>query len=61
MQRTHYVSEAIGAAGGILVNTIFIDHFQDMAKGHFTIRRLEKLYGKEPIKMAYEEMMKKFE
>ncbi len=49
---------AIGAAGGILVNTIFIDHFQDMAKGHFTIRRLEKLYGKEPIKMAYEEMMK---
>jgi hypothetical protein len=49
---------AIGAAGGILVNTIFIDHFQDMAKGHFTIRRLEKVYGKEPIKMAYEEMMK---
>ena len=49
---------AIGAAGGILVNTIFIDHFQDMAKGHFTIRRLEKLYGKEQIKMTYEEMMK---
>lgn len=49
---------AIGAAGGIIVNTIFIDHFQDMAKGHFTIRRLEKLYGKENIKMAYEEMLK---
>jgi hypothetical protein len=49
---------AIGAAGGIIVNTIFIDHFQDMAKGHFTIRRLEKLYGKEQIKIAYEEMMK---
>lgn len=49
---------AIGAAGGIIVNTIFIDHFQDMAKGHFTIRRLEKLYGKENIKMAYEEILK---
>ena len=49
---------AIGAAGGILVNTIFIDHFQDMAKGHFAIRRLEKLYGKERIKTTYEEMIK---
>jgi hypothetical protein len=49
---------AIGAAGGIIVNTLFIDHFQDMAKGHFTIRRLEKLYGKEGVKTTYEEMMK---
>ena len=25
---------AIGAAGGAIINTMFIDHFQDMAKGH---------------------------
>jgi hypothetical protein len=49
---------AIGAAGGAIINTIFIDHFQDMAKGHFTIRRLEKIYGKEFIKAAYEESIK---
>lgn len=49
---------AIGAAGGIIVNTIFIDHFQDMAKGHFTVRRLEKIYGKDVVKTAYEEMLK---
>jgi hypothetical protein len=49
---------AIGAAGGAIINTIFIDHFQDMAKGHFTVRRLEKIYGKDIIKAAYEELIK---
>jgi hypothetical protein len=49
---------AIGAAGGAIVNTIFIDHFQDMAKGHFIVRRLEKIYGKEIVKTTYEEMLK---
>jgi len=49
---------AIGAAGGAIINTIFIDHFQDMAKGHFTIRRLEKIYDKEIIKAAYKELIK---
>ncbi len=49
---------AIGAAGGAIVNTIFIDHFQDMAKGHFIVRRLEKIHGKEVIQSLYEEMLK---
>lgn len=49
---------AIGAAGGAIINTIFISHFQDMAKGHFAVRRLEKIYGKEVVKEAYEEMLK---
>lgn len=43
----------IGAAAGALVNTIFIGHFQDMARGHFIVRRLEKVYGAEPIRLAY--------
>src|SRR3954469_3524770 len=44
----------IGAAGGALINTIFIDHFQDMARGHFIVRRLERVYGEEVVKRAYE-------
>ena len=43
----------IGAAAGALINTIFMDHFQDMAKGHFTVRRLEKKYDVEYIKEIY--------
>jgi len=43
----------IGAIGGGLVNTIFISHFQDMARGHFAIRALERKYGEEVVKDAY--------
>jgi len=44
---------AIGAAGGALINTLFMDHFQDMARGHFIIRRLERKYGPETVKAKY--------
>ncbi len=43
----------LGAAGGALLNTLFIDHFQDMARGHFVIRRMERLYGTELVKEVY--------
>lgn len=43
----------IGAAGGALLNTLFIDHFQDMARGHFIVRRLERTYGREAVRVAY--------
>lgn len=46
----------IGAASGALINTLFMDHFQDMAKGHFAYLRLEEKYGKEMIKKAYKEL-----
>ncbi|TLV02760.1 EcsC family protein [Dyadobacter luticola] len=49
---------AIGAAGGALINTIFINHFQEMARGHFTVRRLERIYGKEAVKTTYESFFK---
>ena len=45
----------IGAAGGAMINTVFIGHYQDMARGHFIIRRLEKIHGAEPVRIAYEE------
>jgi hypothetical protein len=43
----------IGAAGGALVNMLFINHFQDMARGHFTVRRLERIYGAHVVGAAY--------
>jgi len=46
----------IGAAGGALINTIFIDHFQDMARGHFIVRRLERVYGTDEVKRQYEKL-----
>ena len=44
----------IGALGGAAVNYVFIDHFPEMARGHFTVRRLERAYGKEPVRIEYE-------
>ncbi|MGZ9897028.1 EcsC family protein [Shewanella gaetbuli] len=45
---------ALGAAGGAIINTLFINHFQEMARGHFVIRRLERCYGSELIRQQYE-------
>jgi EcsC protein family len=45
---------AIGAVLGALVNTVFIDHFQQTAHGHFAIRRLERQYGTDAVRAAYQ-------
>lgn len=49
---------AIGAAGGALINTLFIDHFQDMARGHFIVRRLDRCYGEATVRQVYENLSK---
>ncbi|TFH25490.1 MAG: EcsC family protein [Myxococcales bacterium] len=46
----------IGAAGGALSNTLFIDHFQDVAHGHFIIRRLDRIHGEEAVRAEYERL-----
>ena len=46
----------LGAAGGAMINTIFISHYQDMARGHFIVRRLEKIHGAEPVRRLYEQL-----
>ena len=46
----------LGAVAGAVINTLFIDHFQDIAQGHFTVRRLERLHGYEEVKRVYEEL-----
>ena len=44
----------IGALGGAAVNYAFIDHFQEVARAHFVVRRLERRYGKSAVRTAYE-------
>ena len=46
----------VGAIGGAAINTLFIDHFQDMGRGHFIVRRLERLHGQEEVRRLYEEL-----
>jgi len=46
----------IGAAGGAIINTVFIDHFQSMARGHFIVRRLERTYGQQTVKNIYQDI-----
>jgi len=46
----------VGALGGAAINTLFIDHFQDMGRGHFVIRRLERIYGQDAIRRWYAEL-----
>ena len=35
----------VGAIGGGLINALFMDHFQNTAEAHFTVRKLEREYG----------------
>jgi len=44
----------VGALGAATINTIFMQHFQNMARGHFTVRRLERKYGVEVVRSQYE-------
>jgi len=43
-----------GAAGGLTLNILFSRHFQSVAEGHFVVRRLERKYGPEIVRLHYE-------
>jgi hypothetical protein len=43
----------VGALGGATINALFIAHYQDMARGHFTVRRLEREHGTDAVREAY--------
>ncbi|MBV9566735.1 MAG: EcsC family protein [Hyphomicrobiales bacterium] len=43
----------LGAFAGAAINAAFMSHFQAMAKGHFIVRRLQRLYGKDLIAANY--------
>jgi hypothetical protein len=44
----------VGAIGGSMINTLFIDHFQERARGHFIVRRLERRYGTTMVRAAWD-------
>jgi len=46
----------VGALGGAAVNLAFIEHFQDVARGHFTVRRLERVYGCDTVRAEYDRL-----
>lgn len=48
----------LGAAGGAAINYAFADHFQTVARGHFTVLRLERRYGARIIRAEYERLRK---
>ncbi len=43
----------VGALAGAAINAAFMSHFQTMAKGHFVVRRLQRLYGTEVVAASY--------
>lgn len=44
----------VGAAAGGFISLMFARHFQNVATAHFTIRKLERMYGVEVIRRHYE-------
>lgn len=50
----------IGALGGATINLLFVDHFQEVARGHFIVRRLERKYGKEEVKEEYMKILSEY-
>src|SRR5437667_4894066 len=44
----------VGAVGGAALNLAFAEHFQDLARGHFPVRRLERVYGADAVRAQYE-------
>jgi len=44
----------LGAAGAAAINVAFMSHFQKIARGHFILRRLERLYGVEAVRDRYQ-------
>lgn len=43
----------VGAVSGAAINYLFMNHFQEMARGDFAVRRLEKKYGTALVEKTY--------
>ncbi|WP_127159675.1 EcsC family protein [Xanthomonas arboricola] len=44
----------VGAVTGASINLLFTDFYQDMARGHFIVKRLENSYGFDDVKKEYQ-------
>jgi hypothetical protein len=47
----------VGAVVGGAINYLFMDHFQEMARGHFIVKRLEAKYDTETVERTYKELV----
>lgn len=45
---------AVGAVSGAAVNVLFTDHFNNVARYHFGIRRLERVHGEDVVRTEYD-------
>ena len=55
------IMPVVGAVSAAALNTIFMHHFQSMARAHFIVRRLERKYGQEFVRSHYEALKKEEE
>jgi len=46
----------VGGIGGAALNVLFMTHFQNMARGHFVVRRLERKYGADLVRAEYDRL-----
>ena len=46
----------VGAFTGGAINYIFMNHFQEMARGHFVVKRLEKKYSMNLVEKTYKDL-----
>ena len=44
----------LGAVTGASLNAAFLGHYRDLARAHFTVRRLERQYGADAVRAAAE-------
>ncbi len=47
----------LGAVSGATLNVIFMDHFERVAHGHFTLRKLERQHGQASIQVLFNEAL----
>lgn len=47
----------VGALAGAGINAAFSEHFQALARAHFTVRRLERAYGADRVRGEYQRLM----
>ena len=48
----------ISAATGAGLNVLFTSHYQKMARGHFIVRRLERKFGEDDVRAAYDVVLR---
>jgi hypothetical protein len=47
----------VSAVTGAAINVLFMNHYQEMARGHFIVKRLEQKYGAEAVRAQYEALV----